>query len=273
MFYQEYQPSAALADFVKCFWIMEAMHNPFQEKEALIPDGCIELIFNLGTPYRRYDSDNNATLLKHSHLVGERDRYFLIEQTRAVHLIAARFKPGGLYPFVRFPIAEVTNQTVDLDFIFGSRVKDLECKLFETRSHKKKIDILQRALLRLLKAPDLNPPIINAAVKLIQQQHGKISVDGLAGELRVNYKYLERQFLRVIGLTPKSYSRIARFQNVMQALKYAAFHPWPSLALDCGYYDQAHFIKEFKEFTGATPSEFVARQNQIAQMLTAPGNV
>jgi methylphosphotriester-DNA--protein-cysteine methyltransferase len=133
MFYQEYQPCAALADFVKCFWIMEATHNPFQGKESLIPDGCIELIFN--------------------------------------------------------------------------------------------------------------------------------------------YKYLERQFLKIIGLTPKSYSRIARFQNVMQALKYAAFHPWPSLALDCGYYDQAHFIKEFKAFTGATPSEFVARQNQIAEMLTAPGNV
>jgi AraC-like DNA-binding protein len=273
MFYREYQPWPALADFVKCFWIMEATHNPFQGKEALIPDGCIELIFNLGTPYRRYDPENNAALLKHSHIVGERDRYFLIEQTRAVHLIAARFKPGGLYPFVRFPIAEVTNQTVDLDLIFGSQVKELECRLFEARSHKKKIDILQQALLRLLKTPNLNPPIINAAVRLIQQQRGNISVDDLSRELGVNYKYLERQFLRIIGLTPKSYSRIARFQNVMQALRYAAFHAWPSLALDCGYYDQAHFIKEFKAFTGATPSEFIARQNQIAEMLTAPGNV
>ncbi len=273
MFYQEYLPCAALADFIKCFWIMEATHNPFQGKEILIPDGCIELIFNLGTPYKRYDSENNAALLKHSHLVGERDRYFLIEQTRAVSLIAARFKPGGLYPFVRFPIAEVTNQTVDLDIIFGSQVKDLECKLFETRSHKKKIDLLQHALLRFLKTPDLNPPIINAAVKLIQQHHGDISVDGLAWELRVNYKYLERQFLKIIGLTPKLYNRIVRFQNAMQALRHAAFHPWPSIALDCGYYDQAHFIKEFKAFTGATPSEFIARRNQIAEMLTAPGNV
>jgi methylphosphotriester-DNA--protein-cysteine methyltransferase len=145
--------------------------------------------------------------------------------------------------------------------------------LFEARSHKKKIDILQQALLRLLKTPNLNPPIINAAVRLIQQQRGNISVDDLSRELGVNYKYLERQFLRIIGLTPKSYSRIARFQNVMQALRYAAFHAWPSLALDCGYYDQAHFIKEFKAFTGATPSEFIARQNQIAEMLTAPGNV
>jgi AraC-like DNA-binding protein len=272
MFYQEYRPCAALADFVKCFWIMEATHNPFQGKEALIPDGCIELIFNLGTPYRRYDSDNNAALLKHSHLVGERDRYFLIEQTRAVHLIAARFKPGGLHPFVRFPIAEVTNQTIDLDLIFGSRIKELEAKLFETRNHQRKIDLLQQALLQQLKEP-VSHAMTNAALKLIRQHHGNISVDALTRDLGVNYKYLERHFLQIVGLTPKMFARIARFQYVMQTLRYTAFHAWPSLALDCGYYDQAHFIKEFKAFTGATPSEFIARQNQIAEMLTAPGNV
>ena len=133
MFYREYQPWPALADFVKCFWLMEATHNPFQGKEALIPDGCIELIFN--------------------------------------------------------------------------------------------------------------------------------------------YKYLERHFLQIVGPTPKRFTRIARFQYVMQTLRYTAFHAWPSIALDCGYYDQAHFIKEFKAFTGATPSEFIARQNQMAEMLTAPGNV
>jgi AraC-like DNA-binding protein len=90
----------------------------------------------------------------------------------------------------------------------------------------------------------------------------------LIKELGVNYKYLERQFLQVIGLPPKVYG-IARFQNVMQALQYAAFQAWPALAMDCGYYDQAHFIKEFKTFTGTTPSEFIARRNQIAEMLTA----
>jgi AraC-like DNA-binding protein len=271
MFYREYQPWPALADFVKCFWIMEATHNPFQGKEALIPDGCIELIFNLGTPYKRYDPENNSALLKHSHLVGERDRYFLIEQTRAVHLIAARFKPGGLYPFVRFSIAEVTNQTVDLDLIFGSRIKEIEAKLFETRKHQKKIDLLQQALLQQLKEPASHATTI-AALKLIQHRHGNISVEALMRELGANYKYLERHFLQIVGLTPKVFNRITRFQYVMQTLRYAAFHAWPSMALDCGYYDQAHFIKEFKEFTGATPSEFVARQNQIAEMLTAPGN-
>src|SRR5574341_2052858 len=123
MFYQECQPCAVLADFVKCFWLMEAPQNPFPAKEILIPYGCIELIFNLGTPYKRFKSENDFALLKNSHLVGERDRFFLIEQTRAVHLIALRFKPGGLYPFVRFPVAEATNQTIDLDLISRLHVR------------------------------------------------------------------------------------------------------------------------------------------------------
>src|SRR5438132_6835136 len=112
MLYRTYAPAAELQPYVKCYWILRADANPFSGAEPLVPDGCSELIFNLGAPYERYSlgDPRRRDLVKGSHVVGERTQPFLVEQLGAIDHVAIRFRPGGLYPFVLVPICELTNR-------------------------------------------------------------------------------------------------------------------------------------------------------------------
>jgi AraC-like DNA-binding protein len=271
MFYKVYAPSPQLAPYVKCYWILRAPANPFHAPERLIPDGSIELIFNFGTPYRRVSSTDcrRQEMITASHVVGERTECYLIEQFGAIDHVAIRFKPGGLHPFVNVPVAELTQQAVEASLIFGSFICELEGRLFEAKDDQARINLLENFLLCQLNWINRSEPWAYQAVAEIAQAGGQGSIVDLAEQLGASYKQLERKFLTVVGLTPKVYSRISRFLTVFNYLQSSACPDWSSITFDCGYYDQAHFIKEFKHFTGLPPGQFFAQPNAIAEMLTA----
>jgi AraC-like DNA-binding protein len=268
MYYREYLPSTYLAPYVQCYWILRAPINPFPGSERLIPDGNIELIFNFGAPYRRR-SEADSQFIKGSHLVGERTEYYLIEQLGEINHLAVRFKPGGLYPFVRLPLVELTQQAIEVDVVFGPTIGEVEEQLFEAGDDLQRVDLLERFLLAQLNRVDRQEPLIQRLVAEIMQTGGQLSITTLAGQFGVSYKQVERKFLAVVGVSPKFYSKIVRFLAVFDHMKSGSYRDWNSVAFSCGYYDQAHFIRDFKQFTGLTPGQFFGRQHYIADMLTS----
>lgn len=270
MYYREYLPSTHLAPYVQCYWVLRSIANPFPTPERLIPDGTIELIFNFGSPYKRYQVEaGQGLLIKQSHLVGQRAQYYLIEQLGAIDHIAIRFKAGGLCPFVGLPVSELTNYTPDADLIFGPQSKIVEDRLFEAATDDQRITILEDFLTRRLTKTEAPAEAIYQAIQQIIDTGGNMAINTLAGQFGYSQRQLERKFLAVVGITPKFYSRIVRFTMVFDQIKHTPHQDWNAIAADCGYYDQAHFIKNFKSFTGLSPARFFAQRRYIAEMLTA----
>jgi AraC-like DNA-binding protein len=270
VFYQEYRPSARLAPHVQCYWLLRTSANPFPTAERLIPDGRIELIFTFAGPYRRSAADGAAPgeIIAASHIVGERTRGYLIEQFGAIDHVAVRFKPGGLYPFVALPPAELTDRAVEADQIFGADLRSLEERLFELADDRERVAALEAALLRRLRAADRQVGLAQRAVACIAEARGGAAVEAVADRCGVSRRQLERTFRDVVGVTPKRYSRIVRFLTVLDRLRRAGAADWGDTAYACGYADQAHLIKDFKVFTGLSPTRYVAQSNRIAAMLT-----
>jgi AraC-like DNA-binding protein len=276
MHYRTYSPAPALRPYVKCYWILASEANPFQTAEPLIPDGCVELIINLGAPYRRHAVEGAGPdeFARGSHVVGERTHPFLIEQLGAIDHVAIRFRPGGLYAFARLAMNELTNRLVDAELLLGTDRPILEEQLSECRTDQSRVALLDGLLLRRLRAKDTRSELVQEAARIASFRGGLLSVRELCAFVDCDYKELERSFLTVVGVSPKFFCRLVRFLSVLESLNSGSRGSLAERAADFGYYDQAHFAKEFRSFTGVAPSQFVPRAASITHMLTsAPDSV
>ena len=266
MRYSEFHPRPPLNQFVECLWTLErdtVIEEPQAEK--ILPDGCVELILNFASPFAQH-AGNTKTVQPRNLVVGQMTGPILIGPTGPVQLIGIRFHPGGTVPFFRVPVDQLTDQVVEL----AAFARNLEMQLLAASSDlpnlHDKVCGLQKALTNLLQEnqPDLR--LLRIAAKLVRHS-GMISVDELAYESGMSNRQLERRFLAEIGLGPKLLSRILRFQQVFRAVD-ANETCWPTVALDCGYYDQAHLIRDFRQFAHQTPSILFANQSPFTESFT-----
>jgi transcriptional regulator GlxA family with amidase domain len=205
-------------------------------------------------------------------VVGERTRPFLIEQLGAIHHVAVRFRPGGLYAFARLAMHELTNRLVDAEVLLGTDRHMLENQLSESRTDQSRVALLDALLLRRLRATDSRAELVQNAARMVNLGEGRMTVHDLCTLLDCDYKELERSFLAVVGVGPKFYCRLVRFLAALQLLESGSYGSLAERAVEVGYYDQAHFTKEFRSFIGVAPAQFVPRAASITQMLTsAPG--
>ena len=251
MIYREVAPSAPLRRFVKCFWLLQG-RDPSGRPERVLPDGCCELILNLADPFRNVERGRIQPDLM---AVGQIRRFIQIEPTGAVHLIGIRFKPGGLHPFLHLPMAELTEDQADLRDVNRGLRADLE------EASRKGVEAVERVLLARLGRTD---GAVEAAVRAIEKSDGRARMDVISGRLGVHGRRLERIFQREVGIAPKLLARIVRFQNVIRTIESGRFPDWTALALECGYYDQAHLIRDFSEFAGLSPEAYFATEHPMA---------
>jgi AraC-like DNA-binding protein len=263
MFYREFAPSKQLVKYVKCFWVLQ---QPFQHSghkpELILPDGCPEIVFNLAEPFRRLYPDR-VEIQPRSIVAGQIRQHILVEPARQVNVFAVRFQPNGIYPLVRQPLNELTNKIESIDTVLGRSGKLLEQKVLDADTTKSRIIHVEKVLTKRIGSVSQSP-FVERASREIAKTKAFVKVDELVKNLGTNSKTLERHFNREVGITPKFYSRVVRFQRVLQRLNCANTKSWADLAYSFNYSDQAHFIKDFKEFAGATPSSFIKQNNQMS---------
>jgi AraC-like DNA-binding protein len=190
----------------------------------------------------------------------------LISPNGAVQLLGIRFHPGGTSPFLRVPMNELTDQVTEL----GTLSTELERELLLVSEHVPSLPDKIAAVEAALTAHLLRSSPDSSATRLasrIVHSAGLISVDQLASDAGISSRQLERRFLREIGVGPKLLSRILRFQQVFRAVD-REDAAWASIALECGYYDQAHLIRDFNQFAGQTPSLLLAAQSALTESFT-----
>ncbi len=262
--YREVLPAPFLRRFIECYWFLRADEAASADPQPILPDGCMELVLNLGAPFRRCHPDGRSPASEEQPsrmLVGQMDHHVSVRATGPVDVVGVRFHPSGAHPLFRFPMAELTNELAPLEDVVS---------LPERLTSASSIKDRRRALDAILSsrfgnaAPD---PDFERAVSSVVEAEGRICVDALAANMGVGPRQLERRFRERVGLGPKRFAKVLRFQSVFRRA-FLDERPWAELALDCGYYDQAHFIRDFKSFTGKSPSALFSRENALTRVFT-----
>lgn len=266
MIYREFKPSKYLAPYVECYWIALSDKPPFRERESLIPDGTIELMFNFGDDYSHV-SRGEERIIKGSHVIGIRKKSQQICQRVKQNFFSIRFKLGGIFPFIKIPVNEFANDFFELDQLFASDYKELEERLFESPSPVDRIAIAENFLLRKLYGRELGDYHFVSHCSKLLEADSHFRVKDLSLHLNTNYKTLERKFKKVIGLTPSELLKVKRFNRAVLSIYSFKYRSLTDIAYQCGYYDQSHFIREFKHLTTFTPRDFLKEQFTIVQVI------
>jgi len=238
-------PSGALADFIELIWISEG-YAPPHAQERLMPQPAMSLVITF--------NGNGATWCG---VTGPRTESMMLDTSQPFSVIGVSFKPGGGFPFFPMPAGELHNLTVPLDAVWGPRADAVCDALLEAESPDARFRILERALLASARGRfDRHPAVRYAVAELGHRSHRR-PVARVAEHIGLSRRRFIEVFRNEVGLTPKTFSRVCRFQHVLGQVEHVADVDWTSVALDCGYFDQAHFIHDFREFTGVSPTIYL----------------
>ncbi|AEE48786.1 helix-turn-helix transcriptional regulator [Haliscomenobacter hydrossis] len=266
MNYQTYPPSPDLAPLIKCFWSLEFSDNTTLEKQTIVPDGCMELIVHFGDLYQQFQVDGSSSVQPRSFVFGQLSSSLEIAPTGHTGIIAARFHPDGFTPMTPTALAEMENKAVALDELFGEAGIQLEQNILAATSNPERIRLLETFILSRLSTPEAIDRVVKSSVDLLMILEGQVKVEHIAGQLNVNRRQLERKFSTTVGLSPKQLSKIIRIQAALKKLNQDPEANLTDLAYQNGYFDQSHFIKDFKEFTGISPKQFFAGHLKLSAL-------
>lgn len=274
MEYREIPPRPELAEQVECFWLLTSPATEAnQEPQRILPDGCIELIFNFGDLFQRRLENGRTEEQGRALVAGQMERAIRIRPTGRVRLLGLRFRPGGAHGYLGFPLEELTNRVVELEGAMGGRARGVVDEVHNARGRLEAKAALEQNLLELLHEPSEAERRVEAAVIAVLAARGAVSLERLAWDLGISGRQLSRQFRRLVGLGPKQFCRIIRFQQVFKLVEQGQRVSWAEVAAECGYYDQAHLINEFREFSGETPPELFMQQAPLTHHFTRRGRV
>lgn len=256
MNYQTFEPNKDLSGLIKCYWTLEAPKDEAPNKQTVVPDGCMEMIFHYGDLYKQYTENGNSIIQPKCFVIGQLTRPLEIQPTGKIGIFSVRFHPDGFLPFTTIPIKEMENTAVSLEKLFGKDGQEIEQLILKTISTTEKIKRIESFLLNRLADTEIIDRIVKSTVETILTANGQLSVAELSKQININRRQLERKFSLTIGLSPKQLSKTIRLQATLKMLLNKKFTSLTTLAYESEYYDQAHFIKDFKELTGFTPKEF-----------------
>jgi AraC-like DNA-binding protein len=232
--------------------------------ENCLPDGSFELIINLHQEHRKlFDREDNARYrtFRRAWLSGTHSGFIVIDALPASSMMGVHFKPGGASAFLSLPASELRDQVVELDLVWGRAAWDWRDRMLAAPDPEAKFRVLEQLLLERLQAAKSSPDRrrrVAWALSRFEQGNGVGSIRTVAEELGVSHKHFIEEFRREVGLTPKVFCRIRRFQDVLVRINTGKAMEWADVACACGYFDQAHFINDFKVFAGLNPSTYLS---------------
>jgi AraC-like DNA-binding protein len=268
MNYQTFEPHHNLSAFINCYWTLEAPKEDQPEKQRIVPDGCLEMIFHHGDLYKQFTEGEEYIIQPQCFVFGQITKPLYIEPTGHTGIFAVRFQADGFTPFAAIPIGDMENKAVPLAIVFGEAGVILEKNILQATTTEERIQNAEIFLRNALTNAKQIDKTIKDSVKMMLALKGQLSIDELSENLKVNRRMLERKFAAVIGVSPKQLSKIVRLQNTLKMLLKNDFKNFTAIAHDNHYYDQAHFIKEFKEFTGVSPKEFYSDNLKLSNIFT-----
>lgn len=252
--YRLSQPASDLAPFIESYWHVDATPEvPFALTVDVFVDGRADLVFNFGVGYHRSVPGSPPRLLRQGNLDAQRLTPIRIEQRGALQIVGARFRAGGLMPFVQHSLHRWTGAVVGLVEAFGPAVGPLDAALRDRAGDA----AAQATLLDAWFIERLSmSPAKHAAFDMVQRvtaSQGSVRVEDLARDAGLSFRTVDRLFRRHVGFAPKTWAQIVRFQRALERLKVDPGCTLSQVAAELGYYDQSHLAREYRRFSGNTP--------------------
>jgi AraC-like DNA-binding protein len=238
------------------------------QRQRIIPDGCLDMCFIFGDDIKRYTSKDKFVIQPRAMVLGQITKPFFIEPTGYVKSFAVRFYPYGFANFVSAPIKDLANKETPLALLFGSReAKELEEKIINAPDTKARIKIAEDFLFKRLHDQESIDNIVKKTIDTMFLTSGKATIRESFKDDLSRRRQLERKFMKQVGVSPKQLSKVIRLQTALKMMLDSQPESLTKIAYDNNYYDQAHFTKDFKEFTGTTPGEFFRNEEMVLSSL------
>lgn len=250
MMYARRAPRAPLSDFVDLLWLFDG-YAPGHAQERLLPTGTVELVIDM----RSEPSGFRAVV------AGPHSESSVLDTSRAASVLGVHFKPGGAFPFFGVPAGELHNSEVPLDALWGSGADELRERALAARSTEARFRVLEAFLLARARTLARHPAVAFALRELGEAPRAR-TVAAVVDAVGLSQRRFIDRFRDEVGLTPKLFSRVRRFQEVVRLVHPARTVDWADVALSCGYFDQAHFIHDFRSFSGMSPTAYLARKSE-----------
>ncbi|WP_422360921.1 AraC family transcriptional regulator [Reichenbachiella sp.] len=268
MNYQTYQPHPDLESIIRCYWTLEVPADPNAQKQRIVPDGCIEMAFILGDDIKRYTSEDSFILQPRAMVLGQTVEPFYIEPTGYVNTFAVSFYPYGFANFVSVPIKSLANKETPIVKLFDQTAAErLAQEIVEAEDATQRIEIIERFLLSRLTEKPMVDHIVKTTIDTLLSRKGNSSISSILKRDLSKRRQLERNFVKQIGISPKQLGKVIRLQSALKLMLNQEGENLTNIAYESEYYDQAHFIKDFKEFTGVSPKEFLGNENMALSSL------
>jgi AraC-like DNA-binding protein len=237
--YKEHDADPRLAPWVACYWT-HTVAAELRGSHPVVPDGCIDLLFDSGTESLR--------------VVGTMTRTLWAEDRGPRQFVGVRFNPGGAVPFLRERADRFTDDVAEVGDVLGAAGSGLKHELLDSGSEAERVRLVERFLLRRSRT-DVAPVDSRIAWATSELRAApRRRIDSLAHELGMSRQYVRRLFLEHTGLSPKAFARIARLERLLEAVRGGA--GLAEAAVTSGYADQAHMHKELKDLVGVTPADY-----------------
>jgi AraC-like DNA-binding protein len=242
----------ALAPFVSCFWSYEGYAAP-HARERLLPTGNMGLFFTL-------DSEGRVA----AGVSGAYSEAVMLDTSRPFSIIGVEFKAGGGFPFFGGPSDELHNCSASLDEVWGAAGASLRDRLWDATTPQQRFRIVQQALLASRRDRLAPHRAVRYALAAFATTPGAGRVDEVAAGIGISARRFTDVFRSEVGLSPKAFCRIRRFNEVLTRIERRSEVDWADVALSCGYFDQAHFNHDFRAFSGLSPSDYL--RNRISRL-------
>lgn len=258
-----HDPPPQLADRVKLVWCARGTKAEFEAPEPIVPDGCVEIIINLGA---RFVNAETREVQPRDLLAGQMTRPVVALPTGDVDLIGVRFKTGRAGAALGMQMSELQDRLIAASDAVGGidRVADDLLNV----DHASRLDRLSAVLVERLNEIDTGTMhAVDHALAIIDAAQGAVTIDEVAGRVGISRRHLERQFRRHVGLGAKHIARISRIHNALDHLQRHPLMSGAEIAAACGYSDQAHLVRECRELTGQTPTRLWSTRPSLSGLM------
>jgi AraC-like DNA-binding protein len=275
LFFRSYTPASPLNRFIENFWLYRG-YTSRRPKERILQDGSFKAVFNLAQDeFRIYDCGQPSgqpiglsACKKYSGAIVSRPSGipFVTDSVEEAHVLGVNFRIGGALPFLGLLGSEAGDSHVDLADIWGDEADQLHQRLAHQSAVNDQFRLLESALLcRLSRGARDHHPATQAALHSLGAAGSMSRTREVAKQVGLSQRRLITVFKQELGVTPKLFSRVRRFQRALTMIRGSAVPNWPALALECGYCDQSHLIRDFLAFSGCSPSEYLFLQRELVQ--------
>lgn len=272
MYYQKFFPAKCLSEFVECYYVWES--GAELEKELVIespPNSFCSIAINYGSPYFLQNKKYNRLSVPAQFIAGLSVYSYKLFLSGKIGITGIVFKPSALATLFGLTAFELTEERAELfSCLPQPYFRDFVSHVKNAHSPVEKVKLLEEMLLHHTSLINPEPDFIDKAANLVVEKNGMLNVQDLLKDSHMSRRTFERRFLQKVGLSPKYYARIRRMSYICNLVAGKKKVNWPEIFYEAEFYDQAHFIKDFEEFTGRTPQQYLRENTELANLVKKP---